>query len=138
MQNYVQTAATAVKEGPPEATFPRMAEDRVHALKALVELVLHELETLQQMTNGSGRVGDEPVSLPDEMIEFEIQLIRNALIHTRGNQRSAAGLLGIKHTTLHAKLRRYNIDPRAFTIGPREPVRLLNDAVEPRSPGGDL
>ena len=117
MENYVESYPTIRRDPIPEIRLPKLAENRVHALKTLVELVLHELETLQQMTGAGDRDGDEPVSLPDEIVEFEVRLIRNALIQTRGNQRSAASLLGIKHTTLHAKLRRYNIDPRTFTVG---------------------
>jgi DNA-binding NtrC family response regulator len=117
MENYVDAYPTIRREPIPELRLPKIAENRVHALKTLVELVLHELETLQEITNVGDRNGDEPVSLPDEIVEFEVRLIRNALIQTRGNQRSAAALLGIKHTTLHAKLRRYNIDPRTFTVG---------------------
>lgn len=117
MENYAESYPTIRREPIPETRLPKIAENRVHALKTLVELVLHELETLQQITNSGVHDGDEPVSLPEEIIEFEVRLIRNALIQTRGNQRSAAALLGIKHTTLHAKLRRYDIDPRTFTVG---------------------
>jgi len=117
MENYIDAYPTIGRELIPEPRLPKIAENRVHALKTLVELVLHELETLQEITSAGERNGEEPVSLPDEIVDFEVRLIRNALIQTRGNQRSAAALLGIKHTTLHAKLRRYNIDPRTFTVG---------------------
>ena len=42
--------------------------------------------------------------------EFEIDMIRHALYLTNGHQSFAAKLLGIKKTTLHAKLKRFSID----------------------------
>ena len=57
-------------------------------------------------------------SLPDpagglnfyhEVRRFEIDLIRRALRQTGGNQARAARLLELKHTTLHAKIKQYNI-----------------------------
>ncbi len=41
--------------------------------------------------------------------QFEIDLIERALRETGGNQKQAARLLGLKHTTLHDKIRRYRI-----------------------------
>jgi DNA-binding protein Fis len=41
---------------------------------------------------------------------FEIDLIERALRETDGNQTKAARLLGLKHTTLHDKIRRYKIN----------------------------
>jgi DNA-binding NtrC family response regulator len=115
MENYFDANISTSVDANRDFSLPQFAENRVHALKALVELVLHELESLQKMAiQNTPRNGEDSVSLPDEIVEFESRLIRNALIQTHGNQRSAAHLLGIKHTTLHAKLRRYNIDSRAF------------------------
>jgi DNA-binding NtrC family response regulator len=42
--------------------------------------------------------------------DFEIKLIRTALIKTGGNQRRAAFLLGVKTTTLHNKIKVYGIE----------------------------
>ena len=43
------------------------------------------------------------------MKRFEIALIRTALVKTKGNQAQAAVLLGVKHTTLNSKIKRYQI-----------------------------
>ena len=54
------------------------------------------------------------VEFYEEVSRFEAGLIRHALAQTRGNQRKAAALLGVNHTTLHTIMRRYQIDPTVF------------------------
>ena len=53
--------------------------------------------------------GNQKVKLYDEVRKFEADLIRAALVRTGGNQSRAARLLGVKHTTLNAKIKRYGI-----------------------------
>lgn len=55
--------------------------------------------------------GNHKVKLYDEVRKFEADLIRAALVRTGGNQSRAARLLGVKHTTLNAKIKRYGITP---------------------------
>jgi transcriptional regulator with GAF, ATPase, and Fis domain len=45
----------------------------------------------------------------EEVHRFEISLIQRALKHTGGNQAKAARLLGLKQTTLHGKIKQYQI-----------------------------
>jgi DNA-binding NtrC family response regulator len=45
-----------------------------------------------------------------EVTKFEIELIKQALACTKGNQRAAARLLGLKTTTLNSKVKTYNLD----------------------------
>ena len=45
----------------------------------------------------------------DEVRQFEVSLIRTALGRTSGSQTRAAKLLGLKPTTLNAKIKRYGI-----------------------------
>jgi len=49
------------------------------------------------------------LDLQAEVHRFEAELIRSALARTQGRQRRAARLLGMKVTTLNAKIRRYKI-----------------------------
>ena len=56
----------------------------------------------------------EGIDLHEEVRQFEMRLIRQALEVTNGNQTSAANLLGVKLTTLHEKIKRYGIDPHAI------------------------
>jgi DNA-binding NtrC family response regulator len=81
-------------------------DDRINALRELGLTLLREVEALQL----------EPRSHVDcsgglqRLVErFEIDLIRQALHRCGGNQARAARLLGVKHTTLNAKIRRYKI-----------------------------
>jgi DNA-binding NtrC family response regulator len=45
-----------------------------------------------------------------EIANFEIEMIRQALVYTKGNQRAAARLLGLKTTTLNSKVKNYKIN----------------------------
>jgi len=49
------------------------------------------------------------VDLHEAVKRFEIEIIRTALEKARGNQAKAARMLGVKHTTLNAKVKRYQI-----------------------------
>lgn len=51
----------------------------------------------------------ESVSLKEFLENFEKRLIIGVLSRVNGNRKKAAGLLGIKYTTLHEKLKKYNI-----------------------------
>jgi hypothetical protein len=80
---------------------------RIHALRVLIMALLEEIEM-------AGQTPDlecpPAVSLSDEVRRFEAEMIRNTLLRTGGRQRRAARLLGMKVTTLHAKIRRYSLD----------------------------
>ncbi len=52
-------------------------------------------------------------SLDERMREFESEIIRHALYLTNGKQIDAARILGIKNTTLNAKIKRLRLDPSA-------------------------
>ena len=51
----------------------------------------------------------EGVNFYDEVRRFETALIERALRQAGGNQSQAARLLQLKQTTLHGKIRQYNI-----------------------------
>lgn len=94
----------------------RLTNNRVKALKSLAILLLHEVEFLENLTphKNINQSEDSIFSLASEVEHFEIELIRNALIQSRGHQLKAAKFLGIKMTTLNMKLKRYGIDARSF------------------------
>ncbi len=79
--------------------------DRIKALREITLSLLTELESLESLTAPA----PESLSLEDEVKRFEIALIRAALVKTKGNQARAALLLGVKHTTLNSKIKRYQI-----------------------------
>ena len=81
---------------------------RLNTLRETVLALLEEVESLAI---------SRPVDLKrgarysDEVRQFEVNLIRTALGRTSGSQIRAAKLLGLKPTTLNAKIKRYNIAP---------------------------
>ncbi|HEV2765947.1 MAG TPA: helix-turn-helix domain-containing protein [Pyrinomonadaceae bacterium] len=50
------------------------------------------------------------VDFYEEVMRFEVALIKRALAETGGQQRRAARLLGLKATTLNAKIKQYRIE----------------------------
>jgi transcriptional regulator with GAF, ATPase, and Fis domain len=81
-------------------------DNRIETLRELALTLLEKLESLQSARPGRG---EGRVKLCDEVQRFEIDLIHSALDRTGGNQVRAARLLGVKPTTLNAKLKRYKI-----------------------------
>jgi len=87
-------------------------ELQIGVLKEVAFSLLRQLDVIKL-----GRVSEHAIgakSLHDEVRDFEIELINSALARTHGHQRKAAGLLGLKVTTLNAKMKRYNIIPRFY------------------------
>jgi DNA-binding NtrC family response regulator len=77
-------------------------------VKELTAALLNELQALEPAdpkTIGNG------IDFNAEVRRFEVDLIKQALARTAGHQTRAARLLGIKLTTLHDKIKRYDIDP---------------------------
>jgi transcriptional regulator with GAF, ATPase, and Fis domain len=81
-------------------------DNRIETLREIALVFLSELESLRGAR--PGRV-EGSVTLCDEVQRFEIDLIQSALERAHGNQTRAARLLGVKPTTLNAKLKRYKI-----------------------------
>ena len=78
-------------------------------LDNLREAALTVLKELESLTNSQSEP-ERQLGLQEEVQRYEIELIRNALQRTRGNQRRAAKLLGVKVTTLNCKIKRYGIN----------------------------
>ena len=90
-----------------EQTAPTTTVDvRLNTLRETVLQLLDEVESLAisrpvDIKNGA--------RFSDEVRQFEVSLIRTALGRTSGSQTRAAKLLGLKPTTLNAKIKRYGI-----------------------------
>ena len=80
-------------------------ESRLSSLRDVAVELLNVVDYLKQTTSTS----DQRLNLDDEVKKFEADLIRAALVRTGGNQARAARLLGVKHTTLNAKIKRYQL-----------------------------
>ena len=81
---------------------------RLNTLRETVLQLLDEVESLAISRPVDIKRG---ARFSDEVRQFEVNLIRTALGRTSGSQIRAARLLGLKPTTLNAKIKRYNIAP---------------------------
>jgi DNA-binding NtrC family response regulator len=92
-------------------------ENRVEAMRALATLMLREVESIEKTAPSKTDDFDEnEFCLQTEVQRYEADLIRSALIKARGRQRQAARLLGVKVTTLNAKIKKYDINWRVVGI----------------------
>jgi len=80
-------------------------DNRLDALRDVAATLLETVDSLR--TAQPSR--EHSIRLQAEVQRFETDLIRTALERTGGNQARAARLLGVKHTTLNAKIKRYKI-----------------------------
>jgi DNA-binding protein Fis len=94
-----------------------LLQNRIEALRALATLMLREVDSMEKNASpeGSGLNGIE-FCLQSEVQRYEADLIRSALVKAHGRQRQAARLLGVKVTTLNAKIKRYDINWRVVGI----------------------
>jgi transcriptional regulator with GAF, ATPase, and Fis domain len=81
-------------------------ESRLSSLRDVATELLNAVDSLRTT---SPQNGNHKLRLYDEVRKFEADLIRAALVRTAGNQSRAARLLGVKHTTLNAKIKRFGI-----------------------------
>ena len=86
-------------------------DDRINTLRETVLQLLQEVESLTIAVPAGLKSG---ARLNDEVRQFEMNLIRTALGRTAGSQTRAAKLLGLKLTTLNAKIKRYQIMPTGY------------------------
>jgi len=89
-------------------------DSRLEALREVALTLLHEVESIRSLR--PPRSSEQP-KLPEAVRRFETHLIQTALEKTRGNQLRAARLLGVKHTTLNAKIKRYGISIEGYRFG---------------------
>jgi transcriptional regulator with GAF, ATPase, and Fis domain len=91
----------------PEAS-PRASNMTLPSLNSLREAALTVLREVDSLARRQPN-GEQKLGLQEEVQRYEIELIKNALLRTRGNQRRAAQLLGVKVTTLNCKIKRFGI-----------------------------
>ena len=80
-------------------------------LNTLRETVLQLLEEVESLAISKPVDIKNGARFSDEVRQFEVSLIRTALGRTSGSQTRAARLLGLKPTTLNAKIKRYGLQP---------------------------
>ena len=84
----------------------KTVDARLNTLRETVLQLLDEVESLAISKPVDIKRG---ARFSDEVRQFEVSLIRTALGRTSGSQTRAAKLLGLKPTTLNAKIKRYGI-----------------------------
>ena len=87
---------------------------RLNTLRETVLQLLDEVESLAISRPVDIKRG---ARFSEEVRQFEVSLIRTALGRTSGSQTRAARLLGLKPTTLNAKIKRYGITPKEARQG---------------------
>lgn len=91
--------------------------DKVKSLKDIATALVTAAEILEESkTSGllSNSDIENGIDFNEEVKRFETLLISRALKSTHGNQKQAALLLKMKHTTLHTKIKRYGITTYAI------------------------
>lgn len=78
------------------------------SIKIVLLALLDRIDALETEVR-EGHVSQ--LDLRDEVSQFEGALIRAALTSTKGRQRRAARALGMKVSTLNAKIQRYHVVP---------------------------
>ena len=86
------------------------SEMSIHNLDSLREAAVTLLREVESLASRQPHTNHQALGLQEEVQRYESELIRNALQKTRGNQRRAAKLLGVKVTTLNCKIKRLGID----------------------------
>jgi len=91
---------------------------RLLTLKDLAHAFLEELGTVGDVGGPPAETREGPIDFYDEVRRFEIEMIQSALRRTGGVQTEAAALLGLKPSTLHAKIKHYRLSASYFTPRP--------------------
>jgi len=84
----------------------KVMTEKIEVLQEVAVALLDEIKSLGSMRKVEIQDG---INLDEEVKNFEILLIERALEQTGGSQLRAARLLNLKHTTLNAKIKRYDI-----------------------------
>lgn len=80
--------------------------EKIEVLREVTVALLDEVKSLGTLRKVEILDG---INFDEEVKSFEILLIERALEQTGGSQLRAARLLNLKHTTLNAKIKRYDI-----------------------------
>jgi DNA-binding NtrC family response regulator len=78
-------------------------------LKTLSKLALVILGEIKALESADRIKVQSGIDLLNEVRNFEINLIKLALVHAGGSQQRAAQLLGLSESTLSSKMKRYKI-----------------------------
>lgn len=102
---------TNVKHTPEQPSLLPVADEKtwsseLKTLSKLALVILGEIKALESVNRIRVQSG---IDLLSEVRNFEINLIKLALLHSGGSQQRAAQMLGISESTLSWKMKRYKI-----------------------------
>jgi DNA-binding NtrC family response regulator len=83
-----------------------ISNPQLESMKIVVLALLNRIDALEEQVSWRR---SEQLDLREEVNQFEEALIRAALTSTKGRQRRAARVLGMKVSTLNAKIKRYHV-----------------------------
>ena len=86
-------------------------QEKITSLRENVFALIQEIRELGSVSFTNVSRG---IDLPEEIRRLEIRLIERALEETNGHQVNAARLLGLKVTTLNAKIKRFGLQADSF------------------------
>jgi transcriptional regulator with GAF, ATPase, and Fis domain len=116
LSNYTNTEIDDLADKLPNSLESAEAADvlrktQLSALESLASLLLREIEFLKLSEDRTLAFlqAEAGINLHEAVQNFEKGLIRSALIRTKGVQKKAAEMLGVKVTTLNVKIKRHNI-----------------------------
>ncbi len=90
--------------------------EQIESIKSITNLLLRKIEALEsELPEVTIEPSDRGSNLYEVITSFEKKLIRDALRATNWSQKRAAQILGIKPTTLNAKIKRYEINVKSFS-----------------------
>ena len=95
-----------------------MAADnnQIESIKSITNLLLRKIEALEkELPEVVIDPSEKGSNLYEVISTFEKKIIRDALRATNWSQKRAAQILGIKATTLNAKIKRYEINPKSLS-----------------------
>jgi DNA-binding NtrC family response regulator len=121
--SVLQSIGATPEELPPSLTIENLKSG---ILKSVAYALLREAEPLDY----PNPPGESNLHFYDEVRRFEIHLIERALIQANGKQRRAATLLSLKTSTLHAKIKLYNISVSNFSHAPGSAEDQTSQPVE--------
>jgi DNA-binding NtrC family response regulator len=113
MNQMLSDLVTSQEQGTDQRLDETKMDDRISTLRQTVLQLLQEVESLTVAAPVGLKAG---ARLDEEVKQFEMNLIRTALGRTAGSQTRAAKLLGLKLTTLNAKIKRYHITPTGYQV----------------------
>ena len=105
----MQDAQSLYDEG---ASSARIESVKTEVLKTVAYTLLRQVYGITEPQKLDIQQG---INFYDEVRRFEVNLIKQALFHTKGKQSAAASLLNLNATTLHSKIKFYGIElPKLF------------------------